>query len=93
VLEIAYDEDTGDEYSDAVTAVRSSLMLWAQYGAPPKEGNQVRPSPHFEITRVHDEWGDFALPIVPCARCGDTEIEYREAENICAYCMHITTKD
>ena len=92
MVEIEYDEDTGDEYSTAVDAVRASLTAWAREGAPPRNGNRGV-SPHFEIIRVHDEWGDFALPIVPCVRCGDTQIEYRESENICAYCHHITTKE
>lgn len=86
--EVQYQEDTGDEYETAVDAVRAVMTRWATEGLP-NEQHSIR-EPHFLIVGVHDEWGSHDLPIPPCIRCGDSTIEYREVDSLCAYCTHVT---
>jgi len=94
-VEVEYEEEPnygGAEYATAVDATRASLQEWAHEGEP--SAGSPKTQPHFQIIRVHDEWGDFALPIPPCLRCGDDAIEYRIGnETLCAYCNHMTNKD
>jgi len=95
-LELGYQEDTGDEYEDAIRAVRFNLKTWACEGDPSIiEASETPPGtkPLFKIVKVKDEWGEFDLPIKPCIRCGDDRIEYRENDDLCAYCEHIISKE
>jgi hypothetical protein len=94
-LDLGYIEDTGDEYEDAVSAVRHNLLTWAIEGSPdqPEASEPITTKPLFKIAQVKDEWGDFELPIKPCIRCNDARIEYREREDMCAYCQHIISKE
>ncbi len=94
-LDLGYAEDTGDEYEDAVNAVRYNLLTWALEGSPDQveASEPITTKPLFKITRVKDEWGDFELPIKPCIRCNDTRIEYREREDLCAYCYNTVRKE